>query len=264
MQLVASLAQSFIKTLFLLPLTREQSFSYFENERSLFGVAVNFDENNQPSAVEAAPPPERGVRAEKREAQTERIMDAARKCFVQSGFRGASMHDICREAGMSPGALYRYFPSKESIIEAIAEQDRQTDVANMMKIGNGPTLIDGFMTAIMAHFQDLHDRGMAPLFTEIRAESMRNEAVAACCAKTEGQFIAIFHAFLEQAKAQRLIDPVSDIGSIVPIMMALGEGMIMSDILAKGVKPENIATILRAMTVAILRPQLPEESPNHA
>jgi TetR/AcrR family transcriptional regulator, repressor for uid operon len=224
---------------------------------------MNFDDIHHPLHSDAAQP-ERGVRAEKREAQLARILGAARKCFVQSGFRGASMHDICREADMSPGALYRYFPSKESIIEAIAEQDRQTDVANMMKIGNGPTLIDGFMSAIMAHFQDLHDRGMAPLFTEIRAESMRNEAVAACCAKTENQFIAIFHAFLEQAKTQKLIDPVAEVDAIVPIIMALGEGMIMSDILEKGVKPEEIETILRAMTIAILRPQPSDESQNNA
>ena len=224
---------------------------------------MNFDDNHQPQHADAAPS-ERGVRAEKREAQTCRIMEAARKCFVQSGFRGASMHDICREAGMSPGALYRYFPSKESVIEAIAEQDRQADLANMMSIGDGPTLIDGFMNAIMTHFQDVHARGMAPLFTELRAESMRNEAVAACCAKNELQFVTIFTAFLEQAKAQKLIDPVADIDSIVPIMMALGEGMIMSDVLEKGVKPENVETILRAMTIAILRPQPPQESPDHA
>ena len=228
---------------------------------------MNFDDTHQPASSDAAPV-ERGLRAEKREAQTARIMEAARKRFVQSGFRGASMHDICREAGMSPGALYRYFPSKESIIEAIAEQDRQADLANMMNIGNGPTLIDGFMNAIMTHFQDVHARGMAPLFTEIRAESMRNEAVAACCAKNEMLFVNIFNAFLEQAKADKRIDPVAEIDAIVPIMMALGEGMIMSDILEKGVKPESIEAILRAMTIAILRPQTPHEtlheSPNHA
>ena len=37
------------------------------------------------------------------------------------------MHEICGEAGMSPGALYRYFPSKESIIEAISEDHRRED-----------------------------------------------------------------------------------------------------------------------------------------
>src|SRR6266567_8401051 len=52
------------------------------------------------------------------------ILDAAQRCFARSGFHGASMQDICAEAAMSPGNLYRYFPSKEAIIAGIAERDR--------------------------------------------------------------------------------------------------------------------------------------------
>lgn len=199
--------------------------------------------------------PARGVRAEKREAQTARILEAARTCFVQSGFRGASMHDICREAEMSPGALYRYFASKEALIEAIAEQDRRQDLANMARMGMHDNLMDGFIAAIMAHFRDVHERGMAPLFTEIRAEAMRNEAVASCCNKTEQQFVDLFTGFLTFAKANGDIDPVADIDAIVPMMMALGEGMIMSDPIGRGVAPEKIETIMRAMSEAILRPK---------
>ena len=44
------------------------------------------------------------------------ILAAAQRCFVRSGFHGASMQDICAEAGMSPGNLYRYFPSKEALM----------------------------------------------------------------------------------------------------------------------------------------------------
>ena len=52
------------------------------------------------------------------------ILAAAQRCFVRAGFHGASMQDICNEAGMSPGNLYRYFPSKEALIAGIAERDR--------------------------------------------------------------------------------------------------------------------------------------------
>src|SRR5580765_5821880 len=52
------------------------------------------------------------------------ILVAAQRCFVRAGFHGASMQDICAEAGMSPGNLYRYFPSKEALIAGIAERDR--------------------------------------------------------------------------------------------------------------------------------------------
>src|ERR1700730_2274441 len=52
------------------------------------------------------------------------ILAAAQRCFVRSGFHRASMQEICAEAGMSPGNLYRYFPSKEALIAGIAERDR--------------------------------------------------------------------------------------------------------------------------------------------
>jgi AcrR family transcriptional regulator len=61
------------------------------------------------------------------QAQSDRraeILSAAQRCFVRAGFHGASMQDICAEAGMSPGNLYRYFPSKEALIAGIAERDR--------------------------------------------------------------------------------------------------------------------------------------------
>jgi TetR/AcrR family transcriptional regulator, repressor for uid operon len=233
----------------------ERSFSF------LCGPSVNFDQSHDtewemPVATEAG----RGVRAGKREAQVNRILEAARICFVQSGFRGASMHDICREAGMSPGALYRYFPSKEALIEAIAEHDRINDLRNLAQIGAGPTLIDGFVNSVMNHFKDHHARGMGPLFTEIRAESMRNETVAACCKKTEGEFINLFNAFLTQAKASGQINPVAKIDSILPIMMALGEGIMISDVIGQGVDAEDVEEILRAMAEAILRPNHESQS----
>ena len=68
------------------------------------------------------------TRAERRDQQTQRILEAAKACFVRSGFQGASMQQICAEGGMSPGALYRYFPSKEAIVEAICEADREDDM----------------------------------------------------------------------------------------------------------------------------------------
>ena len=49
------------------------------------------------------------------------ILDAAQRCFARSGFHGASMQEICAEADMSPGNLYRYFPSKEALIAGICD-----------------------------------------------------------------------------------------------------------------------------------------------
>jgi AcrR family transcriptional regulator len=52
------------------------------------------------------------------EARYQQILDAAVACFVENGFHQTTMQDICRKAGLSPGALYRYFSSKEEMVEA--------------------------------------------------------------------------------------------------------------------------------------------------
>jgi AcrR family transcriptional regulator len=53
------------------------------------------------------------------EARREAIRDAAFRLFVRKGVEGARMEEIAAEAGLSAGAIYRYFPSKEHLLQAV-------------------------------------------------------------------------------------------------------------------------------------------------
>jgi AcrR family transcriptional regulator len=53
-------------------------------------------------------------------ARREQILAAARVCFLSKGLHSTSMQDLIHEAGLSVGAVYRYFKSKNEIIAAIA------------------------------------------------------------------------------------------------------------------------------------------------
>jgi len=55
-------------------------------------------------------------------ARREEILAAAKSCFVRYGLRGTSMREIQRESGLSAGALYDYFESKEAIVLALGER----------------------------------------------------------------------------------------------------------------------------------------------
>ena len=57
-------------------------------------------------------------------ARREHILDAAEQCFARAGFHATTMQDICKEAAVSPGALYVYFGSKEDLIAGLCERDR--------------------------------------------------------------------------------------------------------------------------------------------
>ncbi|QXJ25040.1 TetR/AcrR family transcriptional regulator [Actinomadura graeca] len=59
------------------------------------------------------------VSPEHLERRRRQIMDAARTCFIRKGIHETSMQDVFTESGLSAGAVYRYFKSKNEIIEAV-------------------------------------------------------------------------------------------------------------------------------------------------
>lgn len=59
------------------------------------------------------------------EARREKILDAATVCFSRKGFMRTTIPDICSEAHVSIGALYRYFPTKMDIIEASVRRHQE-------------------------------------------------------------------------------------------------------------------------------------------
>ncbi len=48
----------------------------------------------------------------------ERILDVAKEAFTRSG-ANASLDDIAKDAGVGPGTLYRHFPTRDALIEAV-------------------------------------------------------------------------------------------------------------------------------------------------
>jgi AcrR family transcriptional regulator len=63
------------------------------------------------------PPPARKPRADA-ERNRERILEAAKEIFSRDGAT-ASLDDIVRQAGIGPGTLYRHFPTRDDLIEAV-------------------------------------------------------------------------------------------------------------------------------------------------
>ena len=57
-----------------------------------------------------------------REAVSRAILDAARDLFVTEGYRNVSIRKIAEKIEYSPAALYGYFPSKDDIFYALAEE----------------------------------------------------------------------------------------------------------------------------------------------
>ena len=59
--------------------------------------------------------------SEKAENTREKILDAAIKHFLKDGFSGASLRRIVKDAGLTTGAFYKYYPTKEMLFDALVD-----------------------------------------------------------------------------------------------------------------------------------------------
>lgn len=57
----------------------------------------------------------------KAEDREKNILNTARKHFLKDGFSGASLRNIVKDAGLTTGAFYKYYPTKEALFDALTD-----------------------------------------------------------------------------------------------------------------------------------------------
>jgi len=84
-------------------------------EQCLIGFVVGDPESEETVGRQAGP-------QQSRESIRRAILDAALDLFVAHGYAQVSIRNIASKVGYSPGAIYSYFPSKDDIFLALAEE----------------------------------------------------------------------------------------------------------------------------------------------
>lgn len=111
--------------------------------------------------------------------QRVRILAAAEKCFIESGFHAASIAHIAQTAGISAGLIYRYFDSKALIVKAIIERHLETDAAGEIDRLNSADDVCDAMLELFERWQRGDDPKMnAGLFLDLTAECTRDPEIA--------------------------------------------------------------------------------------
>jgi AcrR family transcriptional regulator len=86
------------------------------------------------------------------------ILAAASRVFSQRGVQAATMTEVANEAGISPGLIYRYFPSKEELLAcAMSENAQEIDTRWMAAPVDHPDPLGEFMELSAATFEALNE-----------------------------------------------------------------------------------------------------------
>ncbi len=87
------------------------------------------------------------------------LLDAALRLFVRNGFAATKVEDIASDAGLSKGAVYRYFSSKEEIFESLVKRALtpiadQTSLMARTSQGDPAMLVKAVLTMIASRLVD--------------------------------------------------------------------------------------------------------------
>lgn len=159
---------------------------------------------------------------EYKEEAKSRIVKAARVVFAKKGYHDATMDDIAREVGVSKGALYSYFSSKEDLIKEISVQGHQTlrDILSESgKCSNLEEVLEQVYTRITEEY-----KGNLHTHFEIVALSSHDPNIRRIVYDEYRKDIAVVEAFIEEKKKQSLLPVDQDAHVLAELFTALYMG----------------------------------------
>jgi AcrR family transcriptional regulator len=164
------------------------------------------------------------------DARQSGILDAIRASFIEKGFDGASMQDLARAAGMSVGNFYRYFPSKDAIIAAIAMRDLADVEAEFATvIGSDDPL--GMLRVVLRRYICETCRADGALWAEINAAGRRRPEVSVAVGQLESCIRSYLATVFAAVTGQPFAEAQRRYGShaLLILMMVQARGMLMPE-----------------------------------
>ncbi|HSU98802.1 MAG TPA: TetR/AcrR family transcriptional regulator [Roseiarcus sp.] len=205
--------------------------------------------------------------ATRRAADTDRpqrILEAAERAFVRDGFHATTMQHVADEAGMSAGNLYRYFPSKEAIVEGLCELD-QVEMARAFAelMADNRQIAQAMRLGLRRHVLAKPPE-KARLLIEIWAEAGRNPRVAELTRGIDAEVRARVEGLIEAAKLAGVAVPGLDARFGARFFVTFISGLFKRIALEGDFDPEAETPmaigVLKALLAGALSPDSAEEA----
>ena len=163
------------------------------------------------------------VSQQHRDARREQILAAARRCFLRDGFHATSMQDLFAASGLSSGAVYSYFASKDDVIVAIAEENMRcvTEMIHTLATQHPSRPAGAVLADVMdmLHAQDAQD-GLGKLTVIVWSEALRNPLLAAQLTAMVTQIRADLAEVIQQSSGNLPVGVPADVlaGTLISLV----------------------------------------------
>jgi AcrR family transcriptional regulator len=192
------------------------------------------------------------VTEEHRLARREQIVAAARSCMNAEGFHKTTMADVIRESGLSAGAVYGYFKSKEEIVAAIAEDALGTvdELFENLLASEQPLTPLAALEATIEHVVKVAQSppgDVTRVAVQAWAEALRNDSIREVAKGKYCQLRNHFVVIARRAQADGTLDPDVDPEHVAQVMFSMIPGFVLQRLLIGDITPATYKAGLRAL-----------------
>ena len=189
------------------------------------------------------------------EVQRERILAAAKQCFIERGFHAASMANIAEAAGMSPGLIYRYVENKSAVVLAIIEEQLQKVREDIAALDSDCDLSERTIARVN-QWRDGDPGIMNPaLFLEMSAEGTRDASIGTAIRASDRQTRAEVISWMCRPKAAGGLGLDPEAAAVRALLLqCLMEGLAVRTLREPDLDRDEVERVVRMFFDCLLAP----------
>lgn len=186
------------------------------------------------------------VTDEHREQRREQILMAAMTCVAQEGFHKTTMAHVIKASGLSAGAVYGYFRSKDELILAIADRalgylDQALGELLSRDPVPSPVEVTQHLTTMLVQRAETGPVDLTRIAVSAWAEAVRDEGVRTAVAARIGMLRRKLAELIVTQQASGTVDPDADPESVAKSLFGVMPGFILQRLVTRDVTPEEYA-----------------------
>jgi AcrR family transcriptional regulator len=185
-------------------------------------------------------------------SRREEILEAAKGCFARDGFHATSMRDIYRESGLSAGAVYNHFASKEEIVQALGEErlrlaQAQRDALELIEDPiEAMRLLAAGTREVLVREEDLL------MDLQFAGEALRNESIAEVSRQAFDATLETVVGLIDRAQRTGHLDRNLDTDALARLLIGVFQGVVMQTAIGAPPHRERHIGALRTLLAPVL------------
>jgi AcrR family transcriptional regulator len=182
----------------------------------------------------------------------EEILEAAKVCFAREGFHAASMRDIYHECGLSPGAVYNHFASKEEIVRALGQERLREAQARREALELIEDPIEALRLLSAGTREQLASEADLLLELQLAGEALRSESIAEVSRQAFDATLETVVGLIGRAQRTGHLDRGVDADALGRVLIGVFQGLIMQTAIGTPPDHERHIGALRTLLAPVL------------